>query len=444
MSQVLENVWVQVLDSAKSEIKPQTFDTWFKPLQPIRLDQSKLDIEVPNLFFKNWVQEHYQGYLEKLLETILSKPIALDIKIGKESIQKLDPTLPGRMPSRKSIPLNKSIFQTQYSFNEFVVGPCNRLAYAASIAVSKEPAKTYNPLFIYGGSGLGKTHLLHAIGLSVQEHFADKKVVYISCEEFTNQLINSIQNRNTIKFRNRYRTVDVLLIDDVHFLSGKEQTQEEFFHTFNALYNSGKQIILSSDKPPKAIKNLEDRLVSRFEWGLVSDMQIPGYETRSAILLRKAEKLKVDLPIEVAEFLSEHVRTNIRKLEGALVKLTSYASLTGKHISLETAKEVLKDFVANEKIVSIEEIQKRVAEHYDIRLADMTSKKRPKAIAFPRQVAMYLCKELTGLSLNEIGEAFGGRDHTTVLYGIQVITVKLKDDFSLLATVSTIRNKIRS
>lgn len=438
LAPVAKDIWNKVLDSAKNELKPQTFDTWFKPIEPIELKSNRLGVRVPNQFFKNWIQEHYQNYLETILQTVLSENIELEISVDQQKM-----SIPvKRIPTRKSIPINKTNFQGKYSFDEFIVGPSNRLAYAASIAVAEKPALTYNPLFIYGASGLGKTHLLQSVGLSVSKHYPQMKVVYISCEEFTNQLINAIQTRNTVKFRNRYRTVDILLIDDIHFLSGKEQTQEEFFHTFNALYDSRKQIILSSDKPPKEIKNLEDRLVSRFEWGLVSDIQYPDYETRCAILNQKAQQMNVNIDPPIIRFLAENIRTNIRKLEGALIKITSYSSLTGRPITMEVAQELLHEFVAGEKIISIESIQKKVAEHYDIRFADMTSKKRPKAIAFPRQIAMFLTKELTTLSLTEIGEGFGGRDHTTVMHAINVVDKNLKNDFTLQNTLKTIKQKI--
>ncbi len=439
---LISDVWNQVLERAKHEIKSQTFETWIKPIKPADLNNQQFKVEVPNRFFKDWIEEHYFDYLEKLIQDITSQPIELGVSIEQQLEEDKKPMVRNRIP-RKEISIAPKNLNLKYTFENYVIGPNNRFCYAACVAISETPAQTYNPLFIYSGVGLGKTHLLHALGHAVLEKYPEKKVLYISCEQFTNQLIDAIQNRNTIKFRNRYRTVDVLLIDDIHFLSGKEQTQEEFFHTFNDLYDSKKQIVLSSDKPPKEIKNLEDRLVSRFEWGLVTDIQAPDYETRIAILRKKAAEAKIDLPDDVAEFLAQNIKTNIRKLEGALVKLASYASLSNKTIKLSLAEEILHDYVSHEKNISIELIQKKVAEHFDIRLADMISKKRPQAIAFPRQVAMYLSKEMTPLSLNDIGEGFGGRDHTTIMHGIEVVEKAIHKDFALKTAIATIKSRLQ-
>ncbi|OGW85012.1 MAG: chromosomal replication initiation protein DnaA, partial [Omnitrophica bacterium RIFCSPLOWO2_01_FULL_45_10] len=329
-------------------------------------------------------------------------------------------------------------------FESFVVGPSNRFAHAAALGVSDSPAKAYNPLFIYGGVGLGKTHLMHAIGQRVLQKFPRNKVLYISSEEFTNQLIGAIQTRSTVKFRERYRGVDVLLIDDIHFIAGKESTQEEFFHTFNALHDSHKQIVVSSDKPPKEIHSLEERLISRFGWGLVTDIQPPDFETRMAILKKKSEGETTTIPNEVLIFLAEKIKSNIRELEGALIRIVAYAKLIEKDISVDLVREVLKDMILEgEKKITIEFIQKRVSEYFDIKLTDMRAKKRHKAIVYPRQIAMYLSRRLTGYSLPEIGDQFGGRDHTTVMHAHEKIENDLKVKDSLRDIVSQLIRDIK-
>ena len=306
----------------------------------------------------------------------------------------------------------------RYTFESFVVGQNNQYAQAASKAVADAPAKTYNPLFLYGGVGLGKTHLMQSIGQAMLAKKKNQRVIYISSERFTNEFIDAIQNSSLVKFRKKYRLADVLLIDDIQFLAGKERSQEEFFHTFNALFDGHKQIVMSSDRPPSEIANLEHRLVSRFEWGLTAELQPPDIETRMAILHKKAEAMQIKLAPEIYEFLAKRIRTNVRRLEGALMRVASFASLSGKALTQDNVEHLLKDILQEEarRSVTVDQIQRRVAEHFDIRLADMTSKRRPANIAFPRQVAMYLARELTKSSLNEIGDAFGGRDHGTVLH----------------------------
>jgi chromosomal replication initiator protein len=325
------------------------------------------------------------------------------------------------------------------TFDSFVVGPNNEIAHAASLAVAQSPARTYNPLFIYGGVGLGKTHLMQAIG----QYVAGKKksrVMYLSSEIFINDFIDAIQHNNLVKFRKRYRQADLLLIDDIQFLGGKERSQEEFFHTFNTLFDGHKQIVLSSDRPPSEISNLEHRLVSRFEWGLTAELQPPDIETRMAILRKKARALQIKLQDEIFEFLANRIRTNVRRLEGALMRVASFASLSGKELSSESVEHLLKDILNEEarSTVTIEQIQRKVAEHFDVRLADMTSKRRPANIAFPRQVAMYLARELTKASLNEIGDAFGGRDHGTVLHACKLVKRRMKEQDNIRRTISFI------
>jgi chromosomal replication initiator protein len=332
----------------------------------------------------------------------------------------------------------------RFSFDNFVVGPSNRFAHAASLAVAESPARSYNPLFIYGGVGLGKTHLMQAIRIHTLKQNSNLQVTYISSEKFTNQLISAIQHRTTMEFRQKYRHVDVLLIDDIHFIAGKESTQEEFFHTFNALYDAHKQIVLSSDRSPKDIPGLEERLISRFEWGLVTDIQPPDLETRIAILKKKTEQNNIAIPDDVIFYIADKIRLNIRELEGALVRVGAYSSLTNERVTLELAQSILKDMLLEEKKVSIDSIQKTVAAHFDIRLMDMKAKKRSKAVVYPRQIAMYLARSLTDYSLPEIGEYFGGRDHTTILHAYEKIDGGIKKDPKLKDLVNRLAVEIKS
>lgn len=441
----LSEVWPRFTEKIKDSLTAQIYDSWFAPIRPLSLDDGILEIEVPNNFFKDWLVRHYKKMIEETLEQIGGKSLKLEVKINASKPQNSNPV--ERHPGvhlKRTIPLHKEKnLNPNYSFDLFVVGPSNRFAHAASIAVSQSPAKAYNPLFIYGGVGLGKTHLMHAIGHFVLENHPKMRVLYISSEEFTNQFIDSIQNNTTVRFRNKYRNVDILLIDDIHFLSGKEQTQEEFFHTFNSLYDAHKQVVLSSDRPPKEISNIEERLVSRFEWGLVTDLQTPDIETRIAILRKKASISNIDLSDDLALFLASRIKTNIRRLEGALIKVVSFASLNKTEATVGLAEELIYDILGEEKVVTIESVQKKVAEHFDLRISDMISKKRPQTIAFPRQVAMYLTRELTNHSLQEIGEAFGGRDHTTVLHAHKTIESHLQKDFKLKKTLSFLKQKVQ-
>jgi len=371
----------------------------------------------------------------------------------------LDGTAPAKVPSiepksrgaAKRAPLRydermaaASSLNPRNTFENFVVGQNNQLAHAAALAVAQAPAQAYNPLFLHGATGLGKTHLMHAIGHSILQRNPEAKVAYLSTEKFTNEYIHAIQENALTKFRQRYRNVDVLLIDDIQFLSGKERIQEEFFHTFNDLFESQKQIVLSSDRPVAEIATLEARLVSRFQWGLSADIQSPDFETRVAILRTKAATLKIELPVPVIEFMAQHISKNIRRLEGALIKISSYAALTGKPLDLATAESLLKDVLMEEaqNRLNIEGIQKRVADHYQIRHSDMTSKRRPNAIAFPRQIAMYLCRQLTRHSLQEIGEAFGGRDHGTVIHAVKTVENMMDQDDSVRGSVDFLKTQL--
>jgi chromosomal replication initiator protein len=431
-----------VLWAISRRVNHESFETWFRPVLRAAKDSSTLYLTVPNEIFRDWITTNYFDVIEEALEDLHltgykveflldDRPGQPDFRpqTGPESVPGLDRPLTtstrssqslasGQMtPELSDLPLNP-----KYKFETFVVGSCNQFAHAASLAVVDMPAKTYNPFYIYGGVGLGKTHLMHAIGYAIKTRNEALRLTYISSERFMNELINAIRYDQTIKFRDRYRNIDVLLIDDIQFLAGKERTQEEFFHTFNALYDSQKQIIISSDCPPREIPTLEERLHSRFEWGLIADIQPPDLETKVAILKRKAELERIDLPDDVAIFIASKIKSNIRELEGSLVRLLAYASLKELPIGVDLAKEILKNIIDSESDApSIELIQRIVAGHYRLKAVDLRSKSNRRAIAFPRQIAMYLCKVLTSASLPEIGREFGGKHHSTVLHSINKI-----------------------
>lgn len=441
-------VWAKALDIIRKELdNEQTLNIWFSPIKCSSCTSEKLVLEVPNKFFQDWLLNRYMDVLnsgvrkacgaEVKIEFVLAaaEPAGAEIETAKKEETKKEAK--GFWPFSKQAPAHARELglDPKYTFDSFVIGSSNRFAHAAAMAVSDSPAKAYNPLFIYGGTGLGKTHLMHAIGDRVLAKAPKTKVLYISSEDFTNQMISAIQNRSMVKFREKYRSVDILLIDDVHFIAGKDSTQEEFFHTFNTLYDAHKQIVVTSDRPPKEINRLEERLVSRFLYGLVTDVQPPDFETRIAILKRKSEIAALTLPEDVFYFLAEKVKTNIRELEGALIRVVAYSKLIGKDASVDLAKEVLKDMIIEgEKKITIDLIQKKVSEYFDIKLSDMRAKKRSKAIAYPRQVAMYLARQLTDYSLPEIGDQFGGRDHTTVIHACTKVEgdLKSKDGFKVL------------
>ncbi len=457
----LSTIWDRALGLLKESANQQTYKTWFEPIRLIKTDEESVVLGVPNKFFKNWVEEHYSDIITNLLQEISKKKISFELIILPEDEGKKEnggegaktvkekPAKAAPEESKKHIfpfffkkplPGEESKLNPKYTFDSFVVGPSNRFSHAAALAVSESPAKAYNPLFIYGKVGLGKTHLMQAIGHHILNAKSNIKFIYISSEKFTNQLINAIQNRTTLKFRQMYRNVDLLLIDDIHFIAGKEATQEEFFHTFNTLYDAHKQIVVSSDRSPKDIPALEERLVSRFEWGLVTDIQPPDLETRIAILRKKAQREGVTVPDEVTYFIGEKISSNIRELEGALIRVAAYAKLVGHEVNLDLVKEVLKDMlVESEARVTIEVIQQKVAQYFDVRVSDMRSKRRTKTIVYPRQIAMYLSRDLTDSSLPEIGEWFGGRDHSTVLHAYD----KIEKDIELKSGIKEIINKIK-
>ncbi len=441
----MEELWSKVAESIKERIGPQNFDIWIKPIQFLTMDEGHIVLEVPNRFYKEWVLEHYSIPIKETISLLTQKPCHLHFKIRNEKSQDKD-SLPPFKEETESIMAPK--FNPKYSFSNFVVGASNQFANAACLAVANQPAKNYNPLFIYGGVGLGKTHLLHAIGNHIIQNRIlpdPKKICYLSAEEFTNELINSIRFDRMEDFRNKFRRMDILLIDDIQFIAGKERTQAEFFHTFNSLYEARKQIVVTSDKFPKDIPHFEERLRSRFEWGLIADIQPPDIETKVAILKKKAENEKIDLPNDVAFYLASQIDSNIRMLEGCLIRIGAFSSLTHTPINLTLAKEVLKNIIhPKEEFISIEMVQKVVANYFNIKLTDFKLKRKHKGLVLPRQIAMYLSRKLTSSSLIEIGEKFGGKDHSTVLHSIKKIEERISNDPSFKEMMDQLQSRIKS
>ena len=447
-----EKIWDFAQQHLRSMLSADTYKLWFESLRATALDGNSLVLEVSNDFCEVWLKDNYMGLLQDVVALAAGKQLQIKFKVGAGNGSLTQaPMLPAPpKPKTAEAPAERNSHHSDLNFNPkntfetFVVGNNNNFSYAAALAVSQAPGKSYNPLFLYGGVGLGKTHLLHAIGQHVFNSKKGARVAYVSSEKFTNEYIDAIQNNMLVKFRKKYRQTDVLLIDDIQFLAGKERIQEEFFHTFNALHESHKQIVLTCDRPASEIQNLEHRLVSRFEWGLVTDLQPPDIEMRLAILNKKAQIMGVTLPEEIMNFLANRIRTNIRRLEGALIRVASYASLTGKKLSIEVVEGLLREVLHEEGrfSISIEVIQKKVAEHFDIRLADMTSKRRPENIAFPRQIAMFLSRQMTESSLSSIGEAFGGRDHGTVLHACRLVKDRMEVDSSVRQVVSYLEKQL--
>ncbi|OZI12443.1 chromosomal replication initiation protein DnaA [Bacillaceae bacterium SAS-127] len=445
----IDDLWNKVLQSIEKKISKPSFDTWLKSTKAYSLQGDSITITAPNDFARDWLEGHYSQLISGVIGEITGEPLAVRFIIPEnQQSEEFDASKAKKRQNKKedAHEFPQSMLNPKYTFDTFVIGSGNRFAHAASLAVAEAPAKAYNPLFIYGGVGLGKTHLMHAIGHYVLEHNPEAKVVYLSSEKFTNEFINSIRDNKAVDFRNRYRNVDVLLIDDIQFLAGKEQTQEEFFHTFNTLHEESKQIIISSDRPPKEIPTLEDRLRSRFEWGLITDITPPDLETRIAILRKKAKADNLDIPNEVMLYIANQIDTNIRELEGALIRVVAYSSLINKDVNADLAAEALKDIIPSSKpkTITIQNIQKVVGEQYNVKLEDFKAKKRTKSVAFPRQIAMYLSRELTDFSLPKIGEEFGGRDHTTVIHAHEKISRLLETDSQLQHNVKEIQNLLKS
>ncbi len=453
MEENYAQLWQKLSAALKPQVSPDTFKRWFSAVQLIHANDESFTFRVPNNIYQFWIESNHMAALQTAIVTAFGTPREVKFSsaaegsdLDGETLTKIPGKDSARDHSRDSRQSGTALgLNPRNNFESFVVGPNNEIAHAASLAVAQNPARTYNPLFVYGGVGLGKTHLMQAIGQYVGLKRKNAKVMYLSSELFINEFIDAIQHNNLVKFRKRYRQADLLLIDDIQFLGGKERSQEEFFHTFNTLFDGHKQIVLSSDRPPSEIANLEHRLVSRFEWGLTAELQPPDVETRMAILRKKAHTLNIKLGDETFNFLATRIRTNVRRLEGALMRVASFASLSGKELTNEVVEHLLKDILQEEArhAITIEQIQRRVAEHYDVRLADMTSKRRPANIAFPRQVAMYLARELTKASLNEIGDAFGGRDHGTVLHACKLVKRRMQEQDKLRQTISFIDSALQ-
>jgi chromosomal replication initiator protein len=440
-------IWDEALSAIQGRIARQSFDNWFRPLSLESIEGSRIKILLPNRFFKEWFEDHYLAILKTVLEDLMFSSVEVILRVPEQENQAGIDTKVERSAKR---PIRRhrneaTFLNPKYTFETFVVGRSNQFVHAGCLAVGEQLSKAYNPLFIYGGVGLGKTHLLHAIGHLVLRRNGRLRLSYVSSEKFTNDLINAIRFDSTVEFRNRYRSLDLLLIDDIQFIAGKERTQEEFFHTFNELYDSAKQIVISSDSLPREIPTLEERLRSRFEWGLIADIQPPDLETKAAILRKKAQAEAVRLPDEVSLFIAKNVQSNIRELEGSLVRLIAYASLTGREISLELAQETLKELNAERaKVITLGAIQRAVADFFRVKVEDLKSKDRNQGIVLPRQVAMYLSRTMTASSLPAIGEAFGGKDHTTVMHSCEKIKRRLAGDDGFRRQIESLTQAIAS
>ena len=439
MQEAYNGIWREIARGIRLHLSADAFQRWFAAIELVQADEMALTFQVPNTIYQFWIESNYLNVVQSAVISVLGSSREIKFRAADSGMTgpvvdaHADRVSAALAPTSQDEDSQGAInhgMNPRNRFEAFVVGSNNQFAHAAALAISQSPAKTYNPLFIYGGVGLGKTHLMQAIGQQTIDRRKTHKVMYLSSERFINEFIDAIQHNMLVRFRKRYRQTDVLLIDDIHFLAGKERSQEEFFHTFNTLFDGRKQIVLSSDRPASEIAHLEQRLVSRFEWGLTAELQPPDIETRMAILRKKAEALHIELAQDVLDFLAQRVRTNVRRLEGALMRVASYQSLSGREISREMVEQLLRDILQEEakKTVTIDQIQKKVAEHFDVRLADMTSKRRPASIAFPRQVAMYLARRHTKTSLHEIGDAFGGRDHGTVLHACKTVSVRMKKE----------------
>ena len=438
-------LWKEACTLLESTLSKDVFDRWIGVIDVVQLSNNELTLSVANDFYQSWLEENYVPLIKDAIGTVCGEDISITFKVDPSKKTEIPSRIkPAQKKEKKKSSRVKHTpsFNARYTFDNFIVGPSNNFAHAAAMAVAQSPAKAYNPLFIYGGVGLGKTHLMQAVGQHVF-NVHKQAVSFTSCETFLNDYIDALQNKGLVQFRKKYREIDLLLIDDIHFLAGKERLQEEFFHTFNALYESHKQIVLTCDRPASEIPGLAKRLISRFEWGLVTELEMPDTETRLAILRKKQEQIGLYLSDDITLFMAEHVKSNIRRLEGALIRVASYASLTGKPVTMDTIYFILRDTLDQEKqeALTIETVQRAVAEYYDIRLGDMTSKQRPKSIAFPRQVAMYLCREMTECSLPTIGNAFG-RNHATVLHAHRSIGEKTKTDHAIRQTLSAIKQKL--
>ncbi|MBA7604246.1 Chromosomal replication initiator protein DnaA [subsurface metagenome] len=435
------SLWEKILEKLKEKVPEQTFKTWFSPTKGLNFSEDTLFVEVPNPFFIDWLEEHYINILSDIAVSLLKRKMKISFKANTSEAMRPEPVLKDIV----AFPSPRTNLRERYTFENYVVGKCNQFAQAASLAVAKAPAKTYNPLFIYGGVGLGKTHLMHAIGNYSQSLYRDSRAFYIPAEKFMNEMIYAIKNQETLEFKNKYRSLDMLLIDDIHFLADKVSLQEEIFHTFNALYGAQKQVVVTSDKPPREIPALEERLISRFQWGLVVDIQPPDLETRIAILKKKSELDGINVPEDVIFYIANNIRTNIRELEGSLVRLLALSSLTNTEINLTTAKEMLSSIIGSRKNqINLKNILKTVADFFDVSEESLVGKRRTASVVLPRQIGMYILRELTSLSLKEIGSKFGGRDHTTVLHAYDKIGTLIKEDREFSNNIDKIIRKLTS
>ncbi|MDO8478946.1 MAG: chromosomal replication initiator protein DnaA [Candidatus Rokubacteria bacterium] len=434
---MLESLWSRMLIALATKVPPAALDSWLRPCRLTAVEGDHIKIAAPNTYTRDWLHQHHTESLQAAAREVLGGNPRVSLDIDREAPS------PAAEPNESAPPVAAPGLSVRYTFDSFVVGNSNQFAQAACQAVAELPSRAYNPLFIYGGVGLGKTHLLHAVGHQIARLYPHLRLLYLSSERFTNDLINAIRYDRTAEFRAKYRTIDLLLIDDIQFISGKERTQEEFFHTFNDLYEARKQIVVSSDSAPKEIPDLEERLRSRFEWGLIADIQPPDFETRVAILKKKAEIERVRLPDDVAYLIAGRIKANIREIEGSLTRMIAFCSLSGRDMSVELAQEVLADLWGEEeRVITMEHIQRKVAEFFGIKLSDMRAKNRTKSVAFPRQIAMYLSRQLTHSSLSDIGRAFGGKDHTTVIHAVSKLQLLIQEDPKLKQTIDALTQGI--
>ncbi len=441
----IEEAWTKTIDAISTEVGSQTFDLWFRPLKFIELQDQQIILEVPNKFFKEWIEDHFPGIIPETVKTFLKKEISVKFKVYEKNEDPVLRKIETKQENRRAKLANRGIFlNPKFTFDSFVVGASNQFAHAAARAIADAPGKAYNPLFIFGGVGLGKTHLMNAIGNRIVDKQSNIKLMYAPAEQFTNEFVYSMRNDKMDEFKAKYRNLDVLIIDDIQFIAGKSGTQEELFHTFNALYDSHKQIVFSSDRPPKDISPITERLRSRFGMGLIADIQIPDVETKMAILGKKSDMEGIQLPEDVSYFLASRIKSNIRDLEACMIRLGAHSSLTGKTITVEMTKDVLKDFILDEeKALTIDYIQKQICEYYGLKLQDIKARKRTRDIAFPRQIAMYLSKTLTDSSLSEIGKNFGGKDHSTVIHSCKLIDERRKKDEEFDKKIDYLIKKIK-
>ncbi|MCL1972534.1 MAG: chromosomal replication initiator protein DnaA [Endomicrobia bacterium] len=447
MSTSVNDLWKKVVDNLNLSISQETYNLWIAPLKPLTLENNIFTVAVPNVYFSQWIESHQQKNIERSLSESCGQQIILELKPQQDLTPILAKVENTPAPADVPAPISqKDQINSKYVFERFVVGSSNRFAHGCSEAVAKNPGKQFNPLFLYGGVGLGKTHLLHAIGNFIKQSNPQLRMLYTTAEKFTTEFIESLRFDKMSSFKNKYRSLDCLMIDDIQFLVGKESSQEEFFYVFNSLYDSRKQVVITSDRPPKELEKVEERLISRFEWGIIADIQAPDLETRIAILRKKAEEEKLYVPDDVILYIATRVKSNIRELEGSLLRITAFSAFTGTPLTVDSVEKILKDIIVDsaETKITIENIQKVVANEFNIDLRDMKSKRRTDAIAFPRQIAMYLARTLTDeFSTNDIGDAFGGRDHTTVMHACNKIKDKMNTDPYFNAKLNQIIKKIR-